>query len=36
LQIEAERLLGVPVDVLTPKSLPRGSRERILREAIPV
>ena len=36
LQIEAERLLGVPVDVLTPKSLPRRSRERILREAIPV
>ncbi len=36
LQIEAERLLGVPVDVLTPKSLPRGSRERILREAVPV
>lgn len=36
LQIEAERLLGVPVDVLTPKSLPRGSREQILREAVPV
>jgi predicted nucleotidyltransferase len=36
LQIEAERLLGVSVDVLTPKSLPRGSRERILKEAIPV
>ena len=36
LQIEAERLLGVPVDVLTPKSLPRGSRDRILREAVPV
>lgn len=36
LQIEAERLLGVPVDVLTPRSLPRGSRERILREAVPV
>ena len=36
LQIEAERLLGVSVDVLTPKSLPRGSRERILREAVPV
>ena len=35
LQIEAERLLGVPVDVLTPKSLPRGSRERCLREANP-
>ncbi len=36
LQIEAERLLGVSVDVLTPRSLPRGSRERILREAVPV
>ena len=24
------------VDVLTPRSLPRGSRERILREAVPV
>ena len=36
LQIEAERLLGVSVDVLAPRSLPRGSRERILREAVPV
>mgnify|MGYP003460783165 CR=1 FL=1 len=36
LQIEAERLLGLSVDVLTPRSLPRGSRERILREAVPV
>jgi uncharacterized protein len=36
LQIEAERLLGVPVDVLTPKSLPRRARERILSEAVPV
>ena len=36
LQIEAERLLGVPVEVLTPKSLPRRARERVLREAVPV
>ena len=36
LQIEAERLLGVSVDVLTPRGLPRGSRERILKEAVPV
>ena len=36
LQIEAERLLGVSVDVLTPKCLPRGSRERILKEAVPI
>lgn len=36
LQIEAERLLGVSADVLTPKSLPRGSRVQILRDAVPV
>ena len=34
LQIEAEQLLGVPVDVLTPKALPKRSRERVLQEAI--
>jgi predicted nucleotidyltransferase len=33
IQLEAERLLGVPVDVLTPKSLPRRYREQVLREA---
>ena len=36
LQLDAERLLGVRVDVLTPKALPRRSRERILREAAPL
>jgi uncharacterized protein len=36
LQIEAEQILGVPVDVLTPKALPRRSRERVLLEAMPV
>ena len=36
IQIEAERLLGVHVDVLTPNSLPRHGRERILREAVAV
>jgi len=36
LQIEAEELLGVPVDVLTPKALPRNARSRILREAAPL
>lgn len=36
IQVEAERLLGVHVDVLTPKSLPAGFRERVLREAEPV
>ncbi len=36
IQIEAERLLGVDVDVLTPKSLPQQFRDRVLREAVPV
>lgn len=29
-------LLGVPVDVLTPKALPPGFREVVLSEAVPV
>jgi predicted nucleotidyltransferase len=36
IQLEAERLLGVRVDVLTPKSLPERFRERVLSEALPV
>jgi predicted nucleotidyltransferase len=36
IQVEAEELLGVPVDVLTPNSLPRRSRERVLGEARPL
>ncbi|HTA65449.1 MAG TPA: nucleotidyltransferase family protein [Xanthomonadaceae bacterium] len=36
IQLEAERLLGVPVDVHTPNALPRRGRERILREAVAV
>ncbi|MFP5304646.1 MAG: nucleotidyltransferase family protein, partial [Gammaproteobacteria bacterium] len=36
LQAEAEHVLGVRVDVLTPKSLPARFRERVLREAVPV
>jgi predicted nucleotidyltransferase len=36
IQLEAERLLGVPVDVLTPKSLLLRYREQVLREAQPV
>jgi predicted nucleotidyltransferase len=36
IQIEAERLLGVRVDVLTPKSLPLKFRDRVLLEAIPI
>lgn len=33
---ELNRLLGVPVDVLTPNSLPDSFRERVLAEARPV
>lgn len=36
IQLEAERLLGVHVDVLTPKSLPMRFRDRVLREAVPI
>lgn len=36
IQQDAQHLLGVPVDVLTPQSLPAGIRDRILRDAIPV
>lgn len=36
LQLDAERLLGVRVDVLTPKALPRRTRDEILREATPL
>jgi len=36
IQLEAERLLGVRVDVLTPKSLPKTFRDRVLLDAIPV
>lgn len=36
IQLEAERLLGVRVDVLTPKSLPQSFRDRVLLEALPV
>lgn len=33
---ELRKLLGVPVDVLTPKALPDNFRSRVLSEAIPV
>jgi predicted nucleotidyltransferase len=33
---ELLQLLGVPVDVLTPRALPDGFRDRVLAEAIPV
>jgi len=36
IQVEAEKLLGVRVDVLTPKSLPIRFRESVLRDAQPV
>jgi predicted nucleotidyltransferase len=36
IQVELKRLLGVPVDVLTPKALPDEFRNRILHEAVPV
>lgn len=33
---ELRKLLGVPVDVLTPKALPESFRAHVLSEAIPV
>lgn len=36
IQIELEKLLGVSVDVLTPKALPDTFRGRVLAEAAPV
>lgn len=36
LQVELEELLGVHVDLVTPKDLPAKFRERVLRDAIPV
>ena len=36
IQLEIERLLGVRVDVLTPKSLPQRFRERVLHEEVPI
>ena len=33
---ELLQLLGVPVDVLTPKALPDKFREKVLAEAVPV
>lgn len=36
IQVEAEELLGVEVDVLTPKSLPIKFRDRVLSEAKPI
>lgn len=36
MRYELRKLLGVPVDVLTPKALPDRYREQVLLEAIPV
>jgi predicted nucleotidyltransferase len=36
IQIELERLLGVSVDVLTPRALPEKFRSTVLAEAMPV
>lgn len=36
IQVELERLLGVSVDVLTPRALPEKFRSTVLAEAMPV
>jgi len=36
LQVALEDLLGIRVDLLTPGDLPQRSREKVLREALPV
>lgn len=36
IQVKLQRLLGVPVDVLTPKALPDSFRNQVLSEAMPV
>ena len=36
IQVELQGLLGVSVDVLTPKALPDAFRGRVLSEAVPV
>lgn len=36
IRLELSRLLGIPVDVLTPKSLPPKFREHVIKQAMPV
>lgn len=36
IQVELQRLLGVSVDVLTPRALPDNFRSLVLAEAVPV
>lgn len=36
IQVKLQRLLGVSVDVLTPRALPDSFRNRVLSEAVPI
>ena len=36
IEVELERLLGLPVDALTPRALPNSFRNQVLQEAMPV
>lgn len=36
IQVELEKLLGLPVDVLTPMGLPDKFRDIVVREALPI
>jgi len=36
IRMELRQLLGVEVDVLTPRALPESFRERVLKDAVPV
>lgn len=36
IRLELRRMLGVPVDVLTPDALSDGFRDRVLTEALPI
>ena len=36
IQVELQRLLGVSVDVLTPRALPDEFRNQVISEAVPV
>jgi predicted nucleotidyltransferase len=36
IQNRLQKLLGVSVDVLTPKALPKSFRDRVLPEAVPI
>jgi hypothetical protein len=36
IRFELSQLLGIPVDVITPKSLPLGFRENVIKQAMPL